>query len=143
MFNAEVMLKRLQKVSENFPKYSLTTSASPIRPSHVFISNPFIQKHQKKRASNDSQVPKKLVLKNLKKKNFKKRPQKKPKCLELIHILNRKIEICDPSELKICTSRVIYSRPSSSRISGVCLSSRQSNYKSRCLEINLPKVSVN
>ena len=136
------MLRSLQRVSTNFPKYTLTASISPLKFPHMQSSSPLprkspTQQNRKNQVtvkSAESKIPKP-------RKAIRPRARARHKYLDLIQKISKKIQVCDPSELKLDTSKKVYSRPATSRVRTSGLSSRHNN-KSRLLEINLPKFQL-
>ena len=142
MFNADPMLRSLQRVSTNFPKYTLTASLSPLKSLHMQSSSPLPRKSPNQKNRKNQVILKSTDSKLTKpKKPIKPRARARHKYLDLIQRISKKIKICDPSELKLDTSKKVYSRPATSRVQSSCLSSKH-NYKSKFIEINLPKFQL-
>lgn len=137
MFNPESLFKELEKVSNKIPIYILSAPSTPGR-----------YRHQTSKAQTIQSSIKKLASKKLKERSqttIKTSPQvknspKKPHCLELLRLYTKKPKIDLPQNLKLNTSRVVFSRPSSSKASNLNFPSRK-DFKIHTTRAELSKPS--
>lgn len=140
MFNPESMLKALEKISNNFPSYVLTVPLTPSRyrrPISYFTS---IQKSIKKLASKKIKEKPQIIINKNRTANSS---PKKPRCLKLLQLYTKKPTLDSPKDLKLNTTRAVFSRPSSSKASSVPFTSRSRFVNSKTLKVSVPQVIKN
>lgn len=112
MFNPESLFKELEKVSNKFPIYFLSAPSTPGRYRRQISSSRPLQGSIKKLASKKLRERSQTTIKPSPQ---VKNPHKKPHCLELVQLYTKKPKVDLPQNLKLNTSRVVFSRPNSSK----------------------------